>query len=47
MRTRFTNFSNDELDTLEDACCQVGARWLIDEIRLERRLRESNYSNAL
>lgn len=47
MRTRFSNFSNDELDTLEDACCQVGARWLVDEIRLERRLRESNYSNAL
>lgn len=47
MRTRFNNFSNDELDTLEDACCQVGARWLIEEIRLERRLRESNYSNAL
>lgn len=47
MRTRFSNFSNDELNTLEDACCQVGAKWLVEEIRLERRLRESNYSNAL
>lgn len=47
MRTRFSNFSDDELNTLEDACYQVGARWLVEEIRLERRLRESNYSNAL
>ena len=38
--TRFSSFTDAELDTLEDACCQVGARWLIDEIRQERRLRE-------
>ena len=38
--TRFKNFTNDELDTLEDGCCQVGANWLIEEIRLERRYRE-------
>lgn len=39
--TRFSSFTDDELDTLEDACCQVGAKWLIDEIRLERRVRSN------
>lgn len=37
--TRFSNFTDDELDTLEDACCQVGAKWLVDEIRAERERR--------
>ena len=44
--TRFSNFTNAELDTLEDGCCQVGAGWMIDEIRLERRLREVHNKTA-
>ena len=39
--TRFRDFTDEELDTLEDACYQVGATWLIDEIRRERRYREN------
>ena len=40
--TRFSGFTDAELETLEDACYQVGAMWLIEELRMERQYRENN-----
>ena len=39
--TRFSMFTDEELDTMESAFCNEGLKLLVDEIRLERRLRES------
>ena len=43
--TRFSNFTDDELDAIESALCNEGGsrfdEGLIDEIRRERRYRES------
>ena len=38
--SRFKNFTDSELDILEDALCQYGNKTLIKEIRLERDKRE-------
>lgn len=40
MMTRFSVFTNEELDAMESAFCNEGLRGLVEEIRLERRLRE-------
>lgn len=38
--TRFSMFTDEELDAMESAFCNEGLTWLIDEIRRERRYRE-------
>lgn len=39
--TRFNMFTDDELDAMESAFCNEGLVYLVEEIRLERRYRES------
>lgn len=39
--TRFSNFTDEELDAMESAFCNEGLGFLVDEIRTERRLREN------
>lgn len=39
--TRFSAFSDEELDAMESAFCNEGLISLVDEIRRERRYRES------
>lgn len=39
--TRFNMFTDEELDAMEGAFCNEGLGLLIDEIRMERRLREN------
>lgn len=39
--TRFSNFSDEELDTMEEAFCNDGLKSLVFEIRRERRFREA------
>ena len=39
--TRFSNFTDEELDAMESAFCNEGLIYLVDEIRRERRYRES------
>ena len=39
--TRFSNFTDEELDAMESAFCNEGLIYLIDEIRRERRYREN------
>lgn len=39
--TRFSAFSDEELDAMESAFCNEGLGFLVDEIRRERRYRES------
>lgn len=39
--TRFTNFTDEELDAMEAAFCNEGLRYLVEEIRIERRCREN------
>jgi hypothetical protein len=38
--TRFSIFTDEELDAMESAFCNEGLGFLVDEIRLERRYRE-------
>lgn len=38
--TRFSNFSDEELDAMEEAFCNEGLKSLVFEIRRERRYRE-------
>ena len=38
--TRFSNFTNEELDAMETAFCNEGLKWLVEEVRRERDLRE-------
>ena len=38
--TRFSAFTDEELDAMESAFCNEGLRFLVEEIRLERRSRE-------
>lgn len=38
--TRFSNFTDEELDAMESAFCNEGLTYLVDEIRRERRYRE-------
>lgn len=37
--TRFSGFTNDELDMMEEAFCNEGLKSLVFEIRKERSLR--------
>lgn len=39
--TRFSMFTDDELDAMESAFCNERLTLLVDEIRRERRYRES------
>ena len=39
--TRFNMFTDEELDAMESAFCNEGLIYLVDEIRRERRYRES------
>lgn len=39
--TRFSNFTDDELDAMEAAFCFEGLKYLVDEVRMERRYREN------
>ena len=38
--TRFSNFTDDELDAMEEAFCNEGLKYLVYEIRVERSYRE-------
>ena len=38
--TRFSMFTDDELDAMEEAFCNEGLKYLVFEIRKERRYRE-------
>ena len=39
--TRFSNFTDEELDAMESAFCNEGLGYLVDEIRREREDIES------
>ncbi len=39
--TGFSDFSDEELDAMEEAFCNEGLKSLVLEIRIERRHRES------
>ena len=39
--TRFNAFSDEELNSMESAFCNEGLGFLVEEIRRERRYRES------
>ena len=39
--TRFSTFTDEELDAMESAFCNERLINLVDEIRMERRYRES------
>ncbi len=38
--TRFSNFTDEELDVIEDAFCNEKLKYLVDEVRIEKRNRE-------
>lgn len=38
--TRFNMFTDEELDAMEEAFCNEGLIYLVDELRRERRYRE-------
>ena len=38
--TRFSSFTDEELDAMESTFCNEGLGFLVDEIRRERRYRE-------
>lgn len=38
--TRFSNFTDEELDAMESAFCNEGLVYMVEEIRIERRYRE-------
>ncbi len=38
--TRFSKFSDDELECMEIAFCNEGLKWLVEEIRIEMNHRE-------
>lgn len=37
--TRFSNFTDEELYAMEEAFCEVGLKYLVSEIRMEREHR--------
>lgn len=39
--TRFSNFTDEELDVMESAFCNEGLGYLVEEVRRERRFREN------
>ena len=44
--TRFSNFTDTELDMMEEAFCNEGLKYLVAEIRIERRYRENRGGKA-
>lgn len=40
LTTRFNMFTDEELDAMEEAFCNEGLIYLVDELRRERRYRE-------
>ena len=38
--TRFNMFTDEELDAMEEAFCNEGLTYFVDEIRVEKRYRE-------
>lgn len=44
--TRFSTFSDEELDTMESAFCNEGLGFLVEEVRRERRYRERRYRES-
>lgn len=40
--TRFSNFTDDELDMMEEAFCNEGLKYLTVEIRREREIRRES-----
>ena len=44
--TRFSGFTDNELDCMEAAFCNEGLKYLVEEVRIERRLRESRGENT-
>lgn len=44
--TRFSNFTDEELDAMEEAFCNEGLKSLVFEIRRERRYRERNQNGT-
>lgn len=40
--TRFASFTDKELDAMEAAFCNEGLKFLVEEVRRERRFREYN-----
>lgn len=45
--TRFGLFTNEELDYMESAFCNEGLKYLVEEVRKERRYRENIKSRWL
>jgi hypothetical protein len=44
--TRFSNFTDEELNVMESAFCNEGLIRLVEEVRLERQIRQQNkYKN--
>lgn len=39
--TRFGSFTDEELDYMESAFCNKSLKYLVEEVRRERRYRES------
>ena len=44
--TAFSMFTDEELDAMESAFCNEGLTYLVDEIRKERRYRESRKAES-
>ena len=44
--TRFSDFTDDELDVMEEAFCNEGLKYLVYEVRTERRYRESRETRS-
>ena len=44
--TRFSSFTDDELDMMEEAFCNEGLKYLVFEIRRERSYRESRKAES-
>jgi len=45
--TRFSNFTDEELDNMESAFCSEGLTRLVEEVRLERQIRQQNKYNNI
>lgn len=44
--TRFSNFTNEELDAMESAFCNEGLKSLVFEIRAEREYRKTHKAES-
>lgn len=45
--TRFNLFTNDELDAMESAFCNEGLKYLVDEIRRERKYFDNRINQVI